>query len=825
MRTIGLLSFKNFITIYIIISFFYFNSLSAQTNHLEGIDFWFGYMGNLTPAHSVIAITSQGPVLGIVEIPLSNYTDTFELTGPGSVEIELPVGLTQTHNTGLFPSGVHLISNNPITVTLMNRTGASDDASLVKPSESLGYEYMITSFAENDPETFIIVSTRDNTEIEITYPDGIKDSFKMDEGELYQKNDNSNFTGTIIESICNSKGEKNPIAVFSGSVYTAMWKAHRDHIVSQMQPTTSWGKSFNLFPFPYNDEYLLTILAKEDNTQVQVSSKNSFTRVLNRGKYYRGDISGYGYVFADKPISVSIVTPGADYNTTTNYDGDPFLVNISPDDQGIDEFRFYSFQVFTSNYPNLQKIHVVTDSSNVGNVRLNGNIIGLNLNPYNSKYVIGDVTLPHGNGDYLLTSSGSSFTAYPSAQLHARSYAYCIGHNTSFDKKTFEIGYLADTLEQSEFTDTICSCENVWFGVVDKDSDGIAYWDFGDGKNDTGKTVLHQYSLNGNYEVKLSILDSNGCRTPVKDKTNLIVQNCDILKSPNSIICPGDSVELSSVKGTTFLWNTGQKVRSIVVSPEKTTIYSLQVDGGNTSICDSILVEVRELKIDYQDSVHYCIDENFNISIGAQGKYLWSTGDTTRKIKVNDGGKYWFIYEDFYGCEYSDTIELFISEPPIWKLNKVGNPCLFNSIRLEPDLTYNSQYDYLWSTNDTTSNIIIIESSLYTLQIDDGVCLSSDSLFIDMDCFTFHIPNSFTPNDDGINDFFYGTGKGISHFKMTIYNRWGDVIFETADFLQPWNGKNNEGKESPQGTYIYDIEIRDYKGQSHMFKSSFTLFR
>src|SRR5690606_36535164 len=69
---------------------------------------------------------------------------------------------------------------------------------------------------------------------------------------------------------------------------------------------------------------------------------------------------------------------------------------------------------------------------------------------------------------------------------------------------------------------------------------------------------------------------------------------------------------------------------------------------------------------------------------------------------------------------------------------------------------------------------------------------------------TYFLPNAFTPNFDNLNDFFVGKGyfDGIENFRMTIWNRWGELIFETNNPNEGWNGrKNNVGVPSPNGVY------------------------
>lgn len=69
---------------------------------------------------------------------------------------------------------------------------------------------------------------------------------------------------------------------------------------------------------------------------------------------------------------------------------------------------------------------------------------------------------------------------------------------------------------------------------------------------------------------------------------------------------------------------------------------------------------------------------------------------------------------------------------------------------------------------------------------------------------SIYIPNAFTPNGDGMNDAFGVKGEGIRDFHLYVYNRWGEVIFETTNPKQQWDG-SYAGQPVEQGTYVYQV--------------------
>src|SRR4051794_36909281 len=90
--------------------------------------------------------------------------------------------------------------------------------------------------------------------------------------------------------------------------------------------------------------------------------------------------------------------------------------------------------------------------------------------------------------------------------------------------------------------------------------------------------------------------------------------------------------------------------------------------------------------------------------------------------------------------------------------------------------------------------------------------------------FTVYIPNAFTPNNDGMNEFFTVSGIGIKNYELFIWNRWGNLIFEGDNC--GWNGKVlNRNESAKEDVYIYRVVFKDIFNQNHQLDGRVNLIR
>ena len=90
---------------------------------------------------------------------------------------------------------------------------------------------------------------------------------------------------------------------------------------------------------------------------------------------------------------------------------------------------------------------------------------------------------------------------------------------------------------------------------------------------------------------------------------------------------------------------------------------------------------------------------------------------------------------------------------------------------------------------------------------------------------TFFAPDSFTPNGDGLNDFFLAKVNSVMSYKMQVFDRWGGVVFESNDIDSGWSGENLLGISLDKGVYLYHVELYDENGKLWVYNGELSLIR
>ena len=353
---------------------FFTHVIRAQDS--KGTDFWimFNENGDVTSTLKLY-ISSDTNTSGAVDIPSISFSTTFTTTVGVITEIDLPAA-AEAESVGISDKGIHITSDEEITVYGFNIFTASTDAFLCLPTDALGSEYITLAYNglsnRYASELGVVATESGTTNVTITpsvlangQAAGVPFSVSLTQGQTYLMQSNissADLTGTHISS------DKN-VAVFSGSQCSnvPVNKTFCDHLVEQLPPLTAWGKDFITIPLATRlngDTY--RFMAQTDNTDVQLNGVIIAT--LDAGEFHEQIITGYNSISATEPILVAQYSNGASYDAVT---ADPFMLLVPPTEQFL---AAYTFNTGTLNIP-INYVNIVAETDHVDVVDVDGVLV------------------------------------------------------------------------------------------------------------------------------------------------------------------------------------------------------------------------------------------------------------------------------------------------------------------------------------------------------------------------------------------------------------------------------------------------------------------
>jgi gliding motility-associated-like protein len=363
----------------------------------------------------------------------------------------------------------------------------------------------------------------------------------------------------------------------------------------------------------------------------------------------------------------------------------------------------------------------------------------------------------------------------------------------------------------------VCIGDTSFFGLLHCEKYNIdsILWKFGDSLNpETDTSTLlnpyHIYSKPGTYEVMVyyyhcDTIDSLGTSTMVIDKPLAWL-------GPDTTICDNEPFQIYPLGSGNFdstIWNTGSTSPSIYVTTPG--IYSVTVFNKCGTDNDSININtVPAPVINLPNDTSICNGDSVLLDAGPNHfKYLWQNQDSSQFHVAKNKGMYFIEVIDTNGCKDSDDFILDLLYKPNVNLGSDTTIC----IALPITFNGNEKNAILWHDGTSMPFFITNETGTYILTETNQCGSSSDTINVIAEICEekLWVPNAFTPNNDGLNDVFKAKGIYVNEFRMRIFNRYGDLFFESKSINEGWDGTHNN-KLSLAGTYIWKIDYMDFDG-------------
>lgn len=454
-------------------------------------------------------------------------------------------------------------------------------------------------------------------------------------------------------------------------------------------------------------------------------------------------------------------------------------------------------------------------------------------------------------------------TVVPSGGTSPYSYYWINNQTTAIDTNMCAGTYYVtvsdmngcDTIASVEITDgsdlntivttTPLLCYNVCTGTANVEVTGgtnpyTYQWNIGSNQQDI------QSLCAGNYIV--TVKDQELCvRVQYVSVTqpNPVVSNIQVL---SDIICNGDtgSVKVYAGGGTPsfdFIWNTGQ-TSSQISGLHAGNYYVTITDSNDCPLIDSVaLAEPPIISMDTTVRNIACVGVcNGKIDLTMGGgippyTYNWSNGFHGAVNTELCNGEYNVTVVDSKGCKNIYSFDVGIS-PYIPELDATADDYdIFRGQTTSLHATSNGDYIYVWSPttwmNSFTSPNPTVkpdQTITYTVSITDSLgCTNIDTVTIkvsDVICDEpyIYVPNSFTPNGDGMNDVLYVRSDVTEDIHLAIFDRWGQKVFETNNINEGWDG-TFKGRTADPAVFVYYLNVTCFNKQVFEKKGNITLIR
>lgn len=312
------------------------------------------------------------------------------------------------------------------------------------------------------------------------------------------------------------------------------------------------------------------------------------------------------------------------------------------------------------------------------------------------------------------------------------------------------------------------------------------------------------YSVTVSYAVDCQVVDSVfvGCRIDLN--YNISDNPCfgDTLGSIG-VIVPDTSYQYS------YIWNTGDTSDFIGPYPAGDYILTVVADSGKCMVVDTVKISEPPKVMLPQGDTAYCENDSVLLILGDFKYYFWDDGYTASTRWVAKPDTFFVFVEDSAGCR-SDGDSIYVGVDSLPYVNLGFDTCI--SINQIFNLYPGSNFDaYLWENGSMDSVLDVYYPGIYWVTIRKNTCVITDSIILENCPPLLHMPNIFTPNGDGWNDYFSPEEDNILEFNMKIFNRWGMRIYQTTDLQYGWDG-TTMGVPAAEGVYFYVIEYREWLG-------------
>ncbi|MCI5058800.1 MAG: gliding motility-associated C-terminal domain-containing protein, partial [Flavobacteriales bacterium] len=373
-------------------------------------------------------------------------------------------------------------------------------------------------------------------------------------------------------------------------------------------------------------------------------------------------------------------------------------------------------------------------------------------------------------------------------------------------------------------------------------------WLFGDGDSSNTQNAIHSYPDTGIYEAILIIGDSLGCTNSDTMLVNLnVVLNVNAVGDTN--LCEGQLTNISVTgNANSYSWlpvsglDDANSTNPLVNINTSTTYIVTGIDTNSCTASDTVsIVILNNPLINTINDTTSCAGDSIQLFTSGGGSYLWTPNSGLSNPNVSNP-KAFPLFETTYtvqitdtnSCIHIDSTTVSIGIEPTADFEVWVEPsCDDIKLKTTNSSLNGSTFEWIYGTTVFTDTILETDynsgvDSLILIAYSGNGCL--DSLTLGIVHFSQgleqilrdSVPNVFSPNFDGINEWFEIPIRNSLHSctELKVYNRWGQLLFTSIGNNHTWNGFSFDGEQAPEGTYFYILTVNGLE-----FNGSLTLIR
>jgi gliding motility-associated-like protein len=289
---------------------------------------------------------------------------------------------------------------------------------------------------------------------------------------------------------------------------------------------------------------------------------------------------------------------------------------------------------------------------------------------------------------------------------------------------------------------------------------------------------------------------------------------------PDVTICADQPYSYNTSQSV--LWGNGTTSTSLPVSASG-VIYGTYFYLGCPMLDSALVTVVSPPNVDLGPDTTLCSGASLNFSFNEQ--LTWNSSTLSSTYLVNSPGLVIASYSDGV-CNVFDSILVSFLEPLVIPIGNNYTYCQGDTVTLTAS-SATAEY-FLWFDGSDLSTHPFYESGNYSVTVSnicETVSRNWNMEFDDCNIYVF-IPNSFTPNGDGINDIWFPEINGWTEGETLVFNRWGEIVFSSENPNSPWIGEVRGGSYfAPEGIYSYLIKAKFTNGEAREFHGFVSLIR